>query len=324
MANFLRAAALDGRAITDCYLWCTRPHDETPATILEEHGLRLTAASVLSQVHAPVEQRGGVYGTAEGILQFLSDGDVARWVTRTGVGERRPELDLEAFVHSRDTLYLLSKEGKGSAAGVVTALAMALCDAAEQLAKRSPGGRLRVPLVGVLDEAANICRWPELPNLYSHYGSRGIVLLTLLQAWSQGVAVWGTAGMEKLWGTPNVKCYGGGSDEEQYLARLEKLIGDYNRITSSSSWQHGGQGAGGRSISWQLTPTPIMTVADLRALPRERLIVFPSGAPPVLARPLYWWESQWAEQIRESIARYDPATAHPATPAPSEVNPWIS
>ena len=57
--RFLRAAALNGRAITYCYLWCTRPHDETPATILEEHGLRLTAASVLSQVHAPVEQRGG-------------------------------------------------------------------------------------------------------------------------------------------------------------------------------------------------------------------------------------------------------------------------
>ena len=119
-------------------------HDETPATILEEHGLKLTTASVLSQVHAPVEQRGGgVYGTAEGILQFLSDGDVARWVTRTGVGDRRPELDLEAFVSGTDTLYLLSKEGKGSAAGVVTALAMALCDAAEQVAKRSPGGRLR-------------------------------------------------------------------------------------------------------------------------------------------------------------------------------------
>lgn len=36
-------------------------------------------------------------------------------------------------------MYLLSKEGKGSAAGIVTAMAMALCDAAEELAKRSPG-----------------------------------------------------------------------------------------------------------------------------------------------------------------------------------------
>jgi hypothetical protein len=38
---------------------------------------------------------------------------------------------------------------------------MALCDAAE-LAKRSPGGRLPTPLVAVLAEAANICRWRQL------------------------------------------------------------------------------------------------------------------------------------------------------------------
>ena len=307
VANFLRAAALDDRPIVDCYLWCTRPHDETPARILEDHGLRLASASVLSQVHAPFEQRGGVYGTAEGILQFLSDPDVAAWVTPPAGGEHREQLDVGAFVASSDTLYLLSKEGKGSAAGVVTALAMALCDAAEELAKRSPGGRLRVPLVGVLDEAANICRWPQLPNLYSHYGSRGIVLLTLLQAWSQGVEVWGASGMQKLWGTPNIKVYGGGSDEEQYLGMLEKLIGEYNRVTSSPSWQHSGPGRGGRSTSWQLTPTPILTVADLRALPKGRMIVFPSGGPPVLAAPLYWWESEWALEIERSLAIYDPA-----------------
>ena len=53
-------------------------------------------------------------------------------------------------------------------------LTVAVTEAAEGLAKRSPGGRLVVPLVAVLDEAANVCRWPELPNLYSHCGSRGI------------------------------------------------------------------------------------------------------------------------------------------------------
>lgn len=49
-------------------------------------------------------------------------------------------------------------------------------------AARSSGGRLGTPLLGVLDEAANVCRWRELPNLYSLYGSRGIVLMTILQS----------------------------------------------------------------------------------------------------------------------------------------------
>ncbi len=44
------------------------------------------------------------------------------------------------------------------------------------------GGRLPVPLVMVLDEAANVCRIRELPDLYSHLGSRGVVVQTVLQS----------------------------------------------------------------------------------------------------------------------------------------------
>jgi len=83
------------------------------------------------------------------------------------------------------TLYSLSKEGRGTAGPLVTALTVAVVEPAAQ----SAGGRLATPLVGVLDEAANVCRWRELPNLYSHYGSRGIVLDTVLQSWSQGVKI---------------------------------------------------------------------------------------------------------------------------------------
>ena len=53
-------------------------------------------------------------------------------------------------------------------------------------------------------------------------------------------------------------------------------------------------GGGSTSTSWQLTPTPILTVADLAALPRDRIIVMPSGAPPVLAQPVYWWNTKRA------------------------------
>jgi type IV secretory pathway TraG/TraD family ATPase VirD4 len=305
VSHLLRAAAIDNRPVTQAFLWATRPNDDEPARILQDHGLELAAASVLDHVHAPFEQRGGVYGTARQILSFLRDPDIARWVTTTGPVDHRAKLDLAAFVESDDTLYLHSKEGQGSSAGLVTALAMALCDAAEQLAKRSPGGRLPVPLVGVLDEAANICRWRQLPDLYSHYGSRGIPLLTLLQSWSQGAQVWGQTGMRKLWGASNVRVYGGGSAEQEFLADLEKLIGDYNRLVASPSSQRSPNGSS-TNTSWQLTPTPILTIADLAALPRDRIIVMPSGAPPVLAQPVYWWTTPQAAEIRESIAAHDP------------------
>ena len=325
VSHLLRAAAIAERPVTQAFLWSTRPNDDEPARILADHGLELAAASVLDHVHAPFEQRGGVYGTARQILSFLRDRDIARWVTSSGTADRRRQLDLTAFVESNDTLYLHSKEGQGSSAGLVTALAMALCDAGEQLAKRSPGGRLAVPLVGVLDEAANICRWRQLPDLYSHYGSRGIPLLTLLQSWSQGAQVWGQTGMRKLWGASNVRVYGGGSAEEEFLSDLEKLIGEYNRLVASPSSQRA-PGGGSSSTSWQLTPTPILTVADLAALPRDRIIVMPSGAPPVLAEPTYWWNTRQATEIRESIATYDPPAvlARRHAPQPAQESPWTT
>jgi type IV secretory pathway TraG/TraD family ATPase VirD4 len=325
VSHLLRAAAVAGRPITQAFLWSTRPNDDEPARILTEHGLELAAASVLDHVHAPFEQRGGVYGTARQILSFLRDPDIARWVTTTGPTDQRAQLDLAAFVQSGETLYLHSKEGQGSSAGLVTAMAMALCDAAEQLAKRSPGGRLPVPLVGVLDEAANICRWRQLPDLYSHYGSRGIPLLTLLQSWSQGAQVWGQTGMRKLWGASNVRVYGGGAAEQEFLSDLEKLIGDYNRLVASPS-SHQAPGGGSTSTSWQLTPTPILTVADLAALPRDRIIVMPSGAPPVLAQPVYWWTTPQAAEIRDSIATHDPPAvlARRHVPQPAQESSWTT
>ena len=50
---------------------------------------------------------------------------------------------------------------------------------ATRLAERR-GGRLDPPMVAVLDEAANICKIADLPQLYSHLGSRGIIPVTIL------------------------------------------------------------------------------------------------------------------------------------------------
>ena len=162
------------------------------------------------------------------------------WLTGNAPVGRR-ELDPHEFVQTSATMYSLSKEGRGSAGPLVTALTVAITEAAEDLAKASPGGRLPVPMVAVLDEAANVYRWRELPNLYSRYGSRGIVLLTILQSWSQGVEVWGRDGMRKLRSAANIKVYGGGVSEVEFLGELSQLIGDFDLTTTSVSHGRGGR-----------------------------------------------------------------------------------
>ncbi|MGP5377621.1 type IV secretory system conjugative DNA transfer family protein, partial [Brachybacterium alimentarium] len=294
------------------YLWTTRPTDDTPADILKAHGHDLIAAQVRGIIKAPEKQRGGVYGTARQMASCLTNRQVAEWITPAG--SYRREFSPDAFVATGGgTLYSLSKEGRGTAGPLVTALTVAVVDAAERLAVKSPGGRLQTPLLGVLDEAANVCRWAQLPSLYSHYGSRGIVLMTILQSWSQGVDVWGESGMKKLWSASNVKVYGGGVSEDGFLESLSKLIGDYDRLSSSTS-----HSKGQRTVSQQLHRERILDVADLGALPKGRAVVLASGSRPTLVTTQPWMTGPHREAVEASIRAHDPLAERTIADAESE------
>lgn len=299
LGNLLLAAALDRRPITDVYLWITDPNDDTAAEVLDRHDYPLPASAVRGVVGAPDKQRAGVYGTAQQVASFLTNRQATRWVTPSpGALEFSPD----RFVQSTDTLYSLSREGRGNAGPLVTALTVAVCEAAEEHAKAQATGRLPVPMVVVLDEAANVCRWHELPNLYSHYGSRGVNMLTFLQSWSQGVEVWGREGMRKLWSAANIKVYGGGVSEVEFLNELAQLVGDYSHVESSTSYQR----QSGRSVSQQHRADKILDVADLAALDRGRMVVFGSGAVPVLAKTRPWYEGPHRTAVEASIAAHTP------------------
>ena len=301
LGNLLLAAALDGRPVTQVYLWLTDPTDDEPAEVLRARGWTLQAAAVDGVVHAPERQRGGVYGTALEVVSFLTSRQAATWVTPQPGRDHRPQFDPEAFVAGPHTLYSLSKEGEGSTGPLVTALTVAVTEAAEALAKTSPGGRLAVPMVAVLDEAANVCRWKDLPDLYSHYGSRGITILTILQSWSQGVEVWGRDGMRKLWSAANVKVYGGGVSETEFLGELSQLVGDFTLATVSTS-----HGRNGRTASRSTRQERVLSVADLAGLPKGRAVVFASGAPATMIRTVPWMDGPHAPAIAASIAGHDP------------------
>ena len=254
-------------------------------------------------IYAPEKQRGGVYGTAQQMAACLTNRAVAQWVTRLP-GDSRRSFSPELFVRDGGTLYSLSKEGQASAGPLVTALTVAVVECAEELAATSPGGRLKTPLLGVLDEAANVCRWRGLPDLYSHYGSRGIILMTILQSWSQGVDVWGESGMKKLWSAANVKMYGGGVYEPSFLEDLSRLIGDHDRQRVSVS-----TGKGQRSTTRNVQRERTMDVAELGALPRGRAIVIGSGSRPTLIRTVPWMAGPRADEVRASILAHDPQGA---------------
>jgi hypothetical protein len=245
-----------------------------------------------------------VFGTARKNVSFLADPNLGDWITDRH--DDRPRLDTDVFAASSETLYSLSKEGPGSAGPLTAALTAAVVQSAERLAARSVGGRLEVPMVCPLDEVANVCRWRELPDLYSHYGSRGIILMSYLQSWSQGVDVWGEQGMRKLWGAANIRVYGGGSNEQSFLDDISSVCGEMDTRQLTTSYNGGRQG---QSRSYSTRREPIFDVATLAALPRGRAVLMASGIDPVLIRTESVLEGPYGQAVRDSLAAASLAAA---------------
>jgi type IV secretory pathway TraG/TraD family ATPase VirD4 len=312
IANLLLAAAISDNYVSQVYTWLTRPNDTTPERILRDAGHHLSADAVEGVYTSPDRQRAGVFGTAQQMVSFLTAPSVLEWVT-PGKNPNRPEFDYMDFIRrGEDTIYLLSEETNKMAAPLVLALTVALAEDAENTGIASPGGRLPKPMLFVLDEAANVCPWKALPDKYSHFGSRGLVMMTILQSWSQGAAVWGEVGMAKLWGAANVRVYGGGVVDMKFLSDLSKASGTFEPLTTATSrkttelW--------GGTVNRGSRPEAVLDEADLASMPRGRVFLQCSGMPPMVARTVPWWEGPYADVIRESIATYDPGAK--SIPAP--------
>jgi type IV secretory pathway TraG/TraD family ATPase VirD4 len=302
LTGTLLAAALDPTAsLREVVEWLQ--HGRRDAIIaLDTAGADTEAADLHAALSGADVTAKGIFQTARTATKALTSQRILRWVTPPHTwrepGPDLPELDPWTILdHTPSTLYLLSKEGAGTAAPVVAAIVDRLLDTAERTAQ-ARGGRLDPPVIAVLDEAANICPIRELPQLYSHYGSRGIQVLTMLQSYQQGVGVWGNPGMDALWSAATLKLVGAGVDDQPFLARLSGLVGDHD-VPQLAITHARGQGP---SRQYSTYRRPILAVSDLRALSKTRAVLLSTGRPAGLIDLCPWYREPDAAAITRRCA----------------------
>jgi len=308
LVSYVFAAALAGGTLLDVDAWLGDINDSEPISILTDAGYPAAARQLKSVLSKPDRQRDGVLGTAQSWLAAVTDPAYAAWITPPAPGAHRPRFDPAAFVRSTaDTLYLLSQHGPASAAAITTALNAAVDRAAIAYARAQSSGRLPVPLLSVLDEAANTIRDSELPDKFSHYGSRGMTTIVMLQSWSQGVDVWRERGMRALASAANITCYLGGISETEYLKSLSDLLGDRDEWYWTRGHGRDPRGGTSNSRTQQVRRVPVLSVSELAALPRGRGLLLSSGNRPVLIRPVPWMDGPHAAAIEASLSAWEPA-----------------
>ncbi len=288
------AAGCDRRPITDVLTWLAVPSNRTPIDILRDHKLIAIADQLQGTVSGAVETRDGIYETARQYAACLLDPKISRWVTPN---PDLPQFKPEEFVTAEDTLYLLSKDGGGSAGALIAAAADSVMRTAVIQAERS-GGRLDPPLLAILDEAANVCKISDLPDLYSHLGSRGVIPITILQSYRQGQKVWGEAGMDAMWSAATVKVVGSGIDDADFADKLSRLVGEHDVETVSHSTSESG-----RSTSTSMRHERILPPDQIRALRKGTALLFATGMRPAMLDLRPWYKEPGAGAIGKASSR---------------------
>ncbi|MGW3253509.1 type IV secretory system conjugative DNA transfer family protein [Streptomyces fungicidicus] len=286
LVGLFRAAYWEGGSVRDVMKWLSDPKEKAPLRVLYANEPVL-AEQVDSSINIAEETQSGIYQNARTAVSALRDEKVLAWVTPD---KRHPRFDPEDFALSKDTLYLLSKKG-GPASAVVAALADAVFTAGAEAGERH-GGRLPEPMRAVLDEAANICKIADLPDLYSHLGSRGITPFVILQSYRQGVKAWGEVGMDSMWSAATKKLIGVGLDDAKFAQDVSTLTGaHYVERGSYSKSKDGG------SRSWSEQREQVLDPAEIRAMKKGTALLLATGMPvaQISLRPWY------AEKLMEHI-----------------------
>ncbi|MFB6627272.1 type IV secretory system conjugative DNA transfer family protein [Streptomyces sp. NPDC056374] len=298
LAQLFLAAALDERPITDVMGWLAFPADRTPLDILRDHKFTAVASQLKGTVEGPPETRDGIYETARQYAAALLNQDIAAWVTpQSSVAEFRPA----DFVTSTDSLFLLSKDGGGGASALIAACADSVMRAATAQAERA-GGRLDPPMLAILDEAANVCKISDLPDLYSHLGSRGIIPITILQSYRQGQKVWGDAGMDAMWSAATVKIIGSGIDDPDFADKLSRMVGDHDVETTSTSTSESG-----KSTSVSMRQERILPADAIRALPKGSALCLATGMRVAMLALRPWYAEPGSDELAAASARVSKA-----------------
>lgn len=146
--------------------------------------------------------------------------------------------DPTAFVHSRDTLVIISDNNARTGpaiASLATMLLTEVIDVAKWEAATADGDMLDPPLRIVGDEIANVAPLPGLPHMLSDSRGVGVQWVIAFQSLAQLIVRWGQHDAEQILSSLNAILVTGGLMDRDMNKRLSELCGTIDQLLVSSN-----------------------------------------------------------------------------------------
>jgi type IV secretion system protein VirD4 len=272
IAGMFAAAAVAGRDMRDVSAWAGTRLVATAVDILDAGGYTELGAQLAELIGPADKTAGTVRMVISRALSFLQDPHLAV----ATLPERGQEFDIDGFLLGGGTLYMIAK-GTGqecTLAPLFAALATEIEYRATQLGARTPGQRLDPPLLLCLDEVTQICPVP-VPAWAADAGGQGVQLCLGFHGLAQLKSRWGVQGAQTVLDTCGCKIVTPGVSDDDLLRQLSNLCGQVSYRERGREKRRG----------WH----DVLTVAMLRQLPPQFVVIIRGACSPVIAKLARGW-----------------------------------
>ena len=204
-------------------------------------------------------------------------------------------IDAEKFCNEKSAIFIVLPEEDVSKYFMVSLLIQQLYREILVIADEN-GGKLKNRVMFFMDEMGTFPKIDGIEAMFSAGRSRKISIVAVIQSFAQLEQNYGKQGMEIITDNTQLTVFGGFAPNSQSAEVLSKSLGEQTVLSGSVS--NGRE----KSQSLQMIGRPLMTVDELKSMPKGQFIVMKTGVHPMISKlKLYFkWGIKFDEEYRLS------------------------
>jgi type IV secretion system protein VirD4 len=179
-----------------------------------------------------------------------------------------------------------------------------LLDGALAIARRSSTGRLPVPLLCALDEVCDAAPLPTLGEYASSGAGQGVLLLSVIQDYSQAIDTWGRERAATIISNHRGKLFWSGIADPATFEYVDRLVGREERERQTRTRQ----AYGGTSTTHATEQRPLAPPHRLRQAKSGTALLVYGQLPPVWTEQRLFFEDPRLRRLLPEEIRHEIST----------------
>ena len=202
-------------------------------------------------------------------------------------------VDAEKFCNEKSAIFIVLPEEDTSKYFMVSLLIQQLYREILVIADEN-GGKLKNRVMFYCDEFGTFPKIEGAESMFSAGRSRKISIVAIIQSFAQLEQNYGKQGMEIITDNTQLTVFGGFAPNSQSAEVLSKALGEQTVLSGSVS-----QGRD-KSQSLQMIGRPLMTVDELKSMPKGQFIVMKTGTHPMISKLklFFKWGIKFEEEYK--------------------------